>query len=109
MSIEQSRAAWSRKRCPFGVSACCVTTQCAAWIEVRASYDERFEYRESATKPGWFSQWEVDEVFTRSEEYRSGGSQYHDNYSTRQVVTGYRLRRKVTTLISEAHGYCKRM
>lgn len=109
MSIEQSRTAWSRKRCPFGVSEYCVTTQCAAWIEVQATYQERVEFRESTTKPGWFSQWEIDKVLTRSEEYRSGGSQYHDEYSTRQIVVGYRLRRKVTTLTSDGHGYCKRM
>ena len=109
MSIEEIRERWAQKRCPFGVAERCVTTDCAAWREQEDEYQSQYVYRREESKPGWFSDWELDKEITEGYEVRTGGGDYSDIFETRSRVVGYVWRKEVTAQTQKASGWCTRM
>lgn len=55
------------------------------------------------------SRWEVEEEITEPYEYRAGGSQYHDEYSTAYRTIGYKWRKKITERAWDSYGNCMRL
>jgi len=113
MSIESARAKWETKSCPFKAgdpsTGKCISSECAAWKEWDDEYETVWIYKESSSKPGWFSDWEIDEVLTETEEI-THGNDYCDLPSTyRSHVVGYRLRKRTSKQISHAGGTCSRL
>ena len=113
MSVDQDRANWASKRCPFGVgdsNGNCVTTDCAAWKELEPSYEMQYEYKESKSTPGWFSDWELDRTISTQEHIYSEndfGKVTHDYYKTH--VQGYVWRKGKRVLSREGKAFCIRL
>jgi len=115
MSAESDRKEMSCKRCPFNVAEYCITNECASWVESvhDAEYFWDYEYCESTSKPGWFSDWVIHETVWK--DIRVQVESYSGTEETRSVFSHYVLRTKNKVkkgqMLSKAvdRGFCRRL
>lgn len=106
--LNEIRDRWSSKRCPFGVSEYCITSDCGAWNE--GTTDDRSEFvrkEVSYDRPGFFSTgWK----YVQYDTHEIGSIDYETGKDDRETVGRYRWEREhYRTIRGTSFGYCIRL